>query len=320
MSNIFYSKASVSQSYWSKDDDEKLIQLRSNNYTWSQISKKLKKNIKQCSYRYYKIKLSSKTRWDETQELRLVHLVDSNDKNFELVKKFFPESTVKELKFKYYKELYPRIFSFSIEEDQVLKELIHTNKINSNFEEMLKIKGWLSIKQRLSILMKLKGNQDTYINNVLSQVTEAIKSIQLDVSHDTKINHVNEVSYDNFSSNSIFLPSIDQLSDSSKINDISLLEGVPALYTINFSLFQDIPKENGNFVKDLTDASTNIRLLDYDNQKSHDDYDYHNYIINPNQAEEVILKKQTKVEYLDCLNVLQKKLENIKCQLKFTVS
>ena len=93
-----------------------------------------------------------------------------------------------------------------------------------------------------------------------------------------------------------------------------------ALYTINFSLFQDIPKENGNFVKDLTDASTNIRLLDYFNQKSYDDYDYHNYIINPNQAEEVILKKQTKVEYLDCLNVLQKKLENIKCQLKFTVS
>lgn len=154
---------------WTKLHDELLIRLRETykNSTWVEIASHLPgKNAKQCSYRYNKIvsKNHEIQVWTREEDFRLMEMVEYLGENFEAIKSYFPQKAIKEIKHRYYKKLSPKLTNFSPEEDNWLLHLYSGGELSDEKFSQLSIKGILSIKRRLELLLKLKGN--TNLDNV----------------------------------------------------------------------------------------------------------------------------------------------------------
>jgi len=146
---------------WTPEEDNLLLHLKNVQKipTWVEISSYLiGKNPKQCAYRYKKIFLNTKTtNWSKEEDLKLMNFIDLYGENFDFLKQFFPDKSVKELKCRYYSKICYKIYSFTPEEDNLIMNLYRNLPISTDDMNNLKSKGSSQIRKRLELLLKLKG-------------------------------------------------------------------------------------------------------------------------------------------------------------------
>lgn len=106
-------------------------------------------------------KFSSK--WKKQDDNKLNELIEKYGENFNLIKDYFPDRTKSEIEIRFYQKINTKLISFSQIEDNLIIEAYSSSLINSKFEHLLRSKGIHSIKKRLDIIMKLKGDL-LYVN------------------------------------------------------------------------------------------------------------------------------------------------------------
>lgn len=163
---------SITKVAWTKSHDEMLIKLRETfKYsTWVEIASHIPgKNAKQCSYRYNKLvsKNQENQIWSREEDFRLMEMVEYLGENFEAIKSYFPSKTTKEIKHRYYKKLCPKLINFSTEEDSWLLCLYNGGELSDQRFNQLSVKGILSIKRRLELLLKLKGSSLQNVSSIM---------------------------------------------------------------------------------------------------------------------------------------------------------
>lgn len=290
--------------------------------SWLQISQYLGcKKPKQCSYRFNKINAEiSRNTWSETQELKLIYAVDFYDENFDYVKHVFPQSTVKELKCKYYKDLFPKLFKFNSEEDDILMTIFSTREITADFEKILQTKGWLSIKRRMIILIKLKGGFNENSEEVFRELVTKLKNYYESTSKDnlfcSKLDDRLEYEYVDSSATTNYYPSIDKLSSNSSAIHLDLLENMPSENNFPFSLFDGLPSMKGQ-------GSMKDKLI-FGHECSGSILDH--FILSHNRSSVYSVEtknvgsKHKKVEFLSCFDCLQKKIDDCKQRMSVVKS
>ncbi len=146
---------------WTPEEDNLLLHLKNVQKipTWVEISSyMIGKNPKQCAYRYKKIFLNTKTtNWSKEEDFKLMNFIDLYGENFDFLKQFFPDKSVKELKCRYYSKICHKIYSFTPEEDNLIMNLYRNLPISNEDMNTLKNKGSSQIRKRLELLLKLKG-------------------------------------------------------------------------------------------------------------------------------------------------------------------
>lgn len=146
---------------WTQEEDNLLLHLKNVQKipTWVEISSYLiGKNPKQCAYRYKKIFLNTKTtNWSKDEDQKLMNFIDMYGENFDFLKQFFPDKSVKELKCRYYSKICYKIYSFTPEEDNLIMNLYRNLPISTEELNALKNKGSSQVRKRLELLLKLKG-------------------------------------------------------------------------------------------------------------------------------------------------------------------
>lgn len=141
-----------------------MLHLRNNEKisTWVEISNYFPgRNPKQCSYRYKKIFLGKeKGNWTREDDLKLLELIECFGENFSKIKTFFPSRGEKEIQSRYFKKINPQIVVFTPEEDRIILNL-YNNRILNEFDRIiLSKKGAVSVRKRLELLLKLKGDSE----------------------------------------------------------------------------------------------------------------------------------------------------------------
>jgi hypothetical protein len=147
--------------------------------TWVEISTHFKdKNSKQCSYRYKKISSGKdKTKWSREDDMKLAELVEYFGEKFDLMKPYFTGKSEIDIQTRYYKKINHKNINFSAEEDQVILKLYKKLPLTNTERKIIKIKGAFSIKKRLEILLKLKGEELDKSFNISSCLSSSISSV-----------------------------------------------------------------------------------------------------------------------------------------------
>lgn len=135
------------------------------NLTWAEISTYFTdKNDKHCAYRYSKLINKFSSKWKKQEDNKLNELIEKYGENFNLIKEYLPDRTRSEIEIRFYQKINTKLISFSHIEDNLILEAYSGSFISSKFEQLLISKGIHSIKKRLDILMKLKGDL-LYVNS-----------------------------------------------------------------------------------------------------------------------------------------------------------
>lgn len=170
---------------WTEEEDELLIHLRNVQkiQTWVEISSYFPgRNAKQCSYRYKKTFLGNeKNDWSKEDDLQLMNLVDCYGENFDFLKQYLPNRSVKDLKTRYYGKICHSNYNFSPEEDLVILSLFKSQPVSKESLNMLKNKESSQIKRRLELLLKLRG-EDLSSNINISSLISSISTKEDDAS------------------------------------------------------------------------------------------------------------------------------------------
>ena len=170
---------------WTEEEDELLIHLRNIQkiQTWVEISSYFPgRNAKQCSYRYKKAFLGNeKNEWSKEDDLQLMNLVDCYGENFDFLKQYLPNRSVKDLKTRYYGKICHSNYNFSPEEDLVILSLFKSQPVSKESLNILKNKEASQIKKRLELLLKLRG-EDLSSNINISSLISSISTKEDDAS------------------------------------------------------------------------------------------------------------------------------------------
>lgn len=97
-----------------------------------------------------------------------MEMVEYLGENFDAIKSYFPCKTIKDIKHRYYKKLCPKLINFTAEEDCNLIILYSGGILSESSFNQLLVKGILSIKRRLELLLRLR-------NESLCNVEEIVK-------------------------------------------------------------------------------------------------------------------------------------------------
>lgn len=129
--------------------------------TWVEIANYFQgRNAKQCAYRYKKIFLGKeKGNWTREEDLKLLELVEYFGENFDKIRSYFPGKQEKEIQSRYFKKINPQIVVFTPEEDRIILKMYYTQCLESHDKAILCKKGAISVKKRLELLLKLRGEE-----------------------------------------------------------------------------------------------------------------------------------------------------------------
>lgn len=155
---------------WSNEEDSLLLHLKNVQKlsTWVEIACYFPgRNAKQCAYRYKKIFLGKdKGNWTREEDLKLLELVEYFGEDFEKIKPYFSQKTEKEIQSRYFKKINPQIITFTNDEDKIILSMYQNRKIDELDKIILNKKGAISVKRRLELLLKLRGEDIDDLFNI----------------------------------------------------------------------------------------------------------------------------------------------------------
>lgn len=142
------------RSKWTKDEDNKLLNLRNNNYNWKDISLQLNKDQKKCIYRYKRLTNEKSLKWLMEDDTLLLQLTSKYGEKFSEFTSYFHNRSEREIAERYKKiKLFDNI-TFTQEEDNFLI------KVYSNREDLGLIK-----KSNLSLMNNQEIDSDILMDN-----------------------------------------------------------------------------------------------------------------------------------------------------------
>lgn len=149
------------RSKWTKEEDNKLLNLRNNNYNWKDISLQLNKDQKKCIYRYKRLTNDKFSKWLMEEDTLLLQLTNKYGEKFSEFTSYFPNKSERKISERYRKIKLLDNVQFTQEEDNFIL------KVYSNREDLgLTKKSNLSLlnNQDSDIFME-NFNKSDYLNN-----------------------------------------------------------------------------------------------------------------------------------------------------------